>query len=205
AGVHEIQTEIDSYRSSADAHKGLAFWRRDELKKPPLKGFHVSFKKLRPSGLPSPSWAYAGSISLKGLKPIEGVDAEFQEGRYLLDISIAAGSNAAAARLVPTARRLDQRFRLALAGRLHAGPVKLPPPLKPGPPPHGPKPAGLVLKTADGGKGAKVLHKGYSKPKGSFDEDALSVYDQTMALGGLSQFLSQEVLVGSSKLEAEYF
>lgn len=206
AGIHEIQTGIDRYRSVADARKGFAFWRRDELKHPPLSGVRFSMRKLQLSGLAKPNWAFAGSVSIKGLKTVRGVDAEIQHGPYLLDVSVAAGSTAAAARLVSTiARRFYARFRLALAGRLHASPVAVPPALKPGPPPHGAKPAALVLRTSDLGKGADVLHKGYVRPKGSLDENAASVYDLTMASPNYFPVLSQEVLVGSNKLEVKYF
>lgn len=208
AGIHEIQTEIERYRTPASARKGLAFWRRQEVQKPPLRGagIHFSSKKLQLAGVPAPNWAYAQGISIKGLKPVQGVDAQFQHGPYLLDVSVAAASTAAAARLVPTlARRFYARLRLALAGRLHATPVALPPTLKAGPPPHGPKPAALVLRTSDLAKGSKVLHKGYVKPKGSLDQNALSVYDLTMASPGSFPVLTQEVLVGSSKLEMQYF
>lgn len=208
SGIREVQTEIDRYRSPAAARKGLEFWRRDEVKTPPLKkfGIHFSVKRQRLSGLPKPNWVYGGTISIKGLKPLQGVDAKFQHGPYLLDISISAGSISAGSRLVPTvARHLDRRLRLALAGHLRATPVQLPHPLRPGPPAHGPKPAALVLRTADLGKSAKVLHQGYAKPKGSFDENALSVYGLTMTSGGPFAFLSQEALVGGSKLEVQYF
>lgn len=207
AGTREVQTEIDRYRSVAAARKGLGFWRRQELQLPPKSlGMHFAVRKIHLAGLPKPSWAYAGTASITGLKPIQGVDAEIQAGPYLLDISVAAGSNAAGARLASTvARHFYARFRLALAGRLHAQPVAVPPPLKPGPPPHGPKPSALVLRPADAGKSAQVLHKGYSKPKSSFDENALSVYDLTMASQGTFPVLSQEVLVGGSSLEVQYY
>jgi hypothetical protein len=207
-GVREIQTAVERYRTAADARKGLEFWRRDELKSSALKKVGIDFtvKKLRPAGVPGPHWVYAGTVSIKGLKPIHGVDAAFQQGQYVLGVSVSAGTISAAAHLVPTvARRLNERVRLALAGRLHAGPVKLPPALKAGPPPQGPKPAGLVLTTGDVGGSASVAHAGYSKPKDALDENALSVYDQTLTSHGSFPFLSQEVLVGSNKLEVRYF
>lgn len=207
-GIHEIQTEIDRYRSVAAARKGFVFWRRQELMHPTLRnsGIHFSVKKLQLSGLPKPSWAYAGSVSIKGLKPVSGVDSEIQSGPYLLDISVGAGSNAEASRLVRTiAVRFFARFRLAFAGRLHASPVAVPPALKPGPPPHGPKPASLALEPADLGKGSSVLHRAYVQPRGSLDQTALSVYDLTMASQGSFPLLSQEIVVGSSKLEMQYF
>lgn len=207
AGIREVQTEIDRYRSPAAALGGLAFWRRDELKQPPKGlGVQLSVKRLRIARLPRPGWAYAGSASIEGLKPIEGVDAQFVHGPYVLDVSVAAGSNAAAARLVARiAGRFQQRLERALAGRLHARPVALPPAPRPGPPPRGPKPSALVLRPADLGQGAKVLHKGYSKPKSSFDQNALSVYDLTLESQGTFPVLSQQVIVGGSALEAKYF
>ena len=206
-GVREIQTEIDRYRSTADARRGLAFWRRDELNNTHLKklGLNFSLKKLRLSGIPGPHWAYAGSALMKGLKPVTGVDAELQDGRYILDVSVSAGTNAAAARLVPgIARKLDQRLKLALAGQLHGKPVSLARALKPGPPPHGPKPAVLALHANDLGA-AKVVHKGYSPPKDALDPNALSVYDLDLSPAGSYIVVSQELLVGASKLEAQYF
>ena len=208
AGIRQIQTEIDWYRSAGDARKGLEFWRRDELNNRELRklGLQISFERLRPPGMPGPNWVYASSGSIKGLDPIQGVDAEFQYGRYLLDVSVAAGSISAAAQVVPTlARKLYQRMRLALAGHLRAGSVKLPPPLRPGPPAHGPKPASLVLTPADLGGSATVLRKAYSKPEASLDENALSVYDLTMTSTGTHRLVSQEVLVGGNQLEAQYF
>lgn len=206
-GVREIQTEIDRYRSPADARKALAFWRRDELDNTQLKklGLDFSLQKLGLSGIPGPHWAYAGTALIKGLTPVTGVDAELQDGRYVLDVSVSAGTNAAAARLVPAiARKLDQRLRLALAGRLPGKPVSLARALKPGPPAHGPKPATLALHATDLGV-AKVVHKGYSKPKNALDPNALSVYDLDMSPAGSYLVVSQELLVGASKLEAEYF
>jgi hypothetical protein len=208
AGIREIQTAVEWYRSTADARKGLEFWRRDELNNIQLRklGLVLSFTRLRPSGIPGPHWVYASSGSIKGLEPIQGVDVELQYGRYLLDVSVAAGSTSAAARLVPTlAHKLYQRMRQAVAGRVPTGSAKLPPPLRPGPPPHGPEPASLMLTPVDLGGSATVVHKGYSKPESSLDENALSVYDRTMTSTGTFRLVSQEVLVGGSQLEVQYF
>jgi hypothetical protein len=137
--VSEIQTEVERYRTPAEARKGLGFWRKQELDVRALKqfGLHISFQKvLLPHAL-RPSWAYLTIGRIHGLSPIYGVDAQMVEGAYLLDISIAAGSSAAAKRLVPViAQKLDRRFRLARQGRLHGRPFKLSRP-KPGPPAHG--------------------------------------------------------------------
>jgi hypothetical protein len=207
AGIREIRTEIEQYRTVAEARKGLGFWRRQELDNAPLKklGIDVSVKKLNLSGIPGPHWVYAGTAAIKGLAPVQGVDAELQHGQYLLDVSVAAGSNATAARLVPAvARAFSRRLGLALSGHLRAKPVALPRPLAPGPPAHGPKPAALVLRKTDLGS-STVVHSGYSSPKNAFDPDALSVYDLTMAPAGSFKVMSQEILVGQSALEVQYF
>jgi hypothetical protein len=208
SGIRQIQTEIEQYRTSGEARKGLGFWRREELDNASLKQLGVDFstKKLQLAGIPGPHWVYAGTAAIKGLEPIHGVDAQFEHGQYLLDVSVAAGSNAAAARLVPKiARAFYRRFQLALSGRLRAKPVALPRPLKPGPPAHGPKPAALVLRKADLGGSATVVHKGYSNPKNAEDPTALSAYDLAIAPAGSLTALSQELLVGGSTLEAQYF
>lgn len=208
AGIRQIQTEIDRYRSVADARAGLAFWRKDELKAPTLKKYGIDFtlQKTGLSGIPAPHWAYAGTASVKGLKPIDGVDAEFQQGQYLLDVSVSAASVSAAKSLAPkVARKLFQRMRLALAGRLHASPVKLAGALRPGPPPHGPKPASLVLRKADLGGSVTIARAAYARPKSSLDPNAISAYDLTMTPAGSFPYLSQEMVVGSSKLEVQYF
>jgi hypothetical protein len=208
AGIRQIQTEIDQYRTAAAAHAGLAFWQKDELKAPTLKKFGIDFtlRKTALPGIPATHWAYAGTASVKGLKPIHGVDAEFQQGQYLLDVSVGAASISAAKSLAPkVARELYRRMRLALAGSLHASPVKLPGALTPGPPPHGPQPVNLVLKKADLSGSVTVAKAGYSRPKNSLDPNALSAYDLTMTPAGAFPYLSQEMVVGSSTLEVQYF
>jgi hypothetical protein len=208
-GIREIQTEVDRYRSVADARNGLAFWRRDELQGPSLLkrfGLRLSLEKLRLPGVPGPSWSYGGTLAVKGLGSMHGVDAAFQRGEYVLDVSVSAGSASSAERLAPTiARALYGRARVAFAGRLRAGPVTLPRPLRPGPPPHGPKPAGMVLTKSDFGGSATIQRQAYGKPKDSLDRNAVSAYDQTLAPAGSYLDVSQEVVVGAGPLEVKYF
>ncbi len=206
--VSEIQTEVEHYRTPAAASKGLGFWRKQELDVRALKqfGLHVTFQKVVLPHAPRPNWAYLTSGRIHGLKPIYGVDAQMVEGAYLLDVSIAAGSPAAAKRLVPViAQKFDRRFRLARQGRLHGKPFKLSRP-KPGPPAHGPKPSRVVLTRSDVGSPATVRHAGYVSPRNAFDEYASSAYDLALAPAGSSyDELAQEVSVAGSALEVKYF
>jgi hypothetical protein len=206
-GVSEIQTEVERYRTPAAALEGLGFWRNQELDVRALKqfGLHVSFQKVVLPHAPRPNWAYFTVGRIHGLKPIYAVDAEMVEGAYLLDVSVAAGSSAAAKRLVPViAQKFDRRFRLARQGRLHAKPFKLPRP-KPGPPAHGPKPSRIVLTRSDVGSPATLRHAGYVSPRNVFDEYAISAYDLAMAPAGTYGDLQQEVSVAASALEVKYF
>jgi hypothetical protein len=206
-GISEIQTEVEHYRTPAAAHKGLGFWRKQELDVRPLKalGLHVTFKKVALAHIPHPYWAYLSTGRIKGLKPVYAVDAEMVEGAYLLDVSIAAGSPAAAQRLVPViAHKLDRRFRLAQQGHLQAKPVQLPRG-EPGPPPHGPKPGRAVLTRSDVGNPATIRHAGYVSARSAFDEYSISAYDVAMAPAGSYDELAQEVSVAGSALEVKYF
>ena len=207
SGIQQIQTEIQQYTTAAEARKGLDFWRRQELDNGFVKklGIDLTVKKLVLTGIPGPHWAYAGTFAIKSLPPVHGVDVQLQDRQYLLEVTVSAGSTAAAAQLAPKlARAFHQRLQLALSGRLHGAPVALPQPLKPGPPPHGPKPAALVLKKSDLGS-ATIVHKGYVSPKGALDPNALSVYDLAMAPAGSFALMSQQMIVGDSEREAQYF
>jgi hypothetical protein len=206
AGVSQIQTEVEQYKSAAKARRGLAFWRKQELDVRLLKkfGLHVSFKKIALPNVHGPHWAYLTTLSANGLSPLHGVDAQLLDGNYLLDVNVA-GSPAEVERLVPTlVRKFDQRLRLAEGGRLKAKPVTLPH-VKPGPPAHGAKPARMVLTRSDVGKPATIRHGGYVSPKNSFDEYALSAYDLTMAPAGSFGFLQQEVSATKTTVEVKYF
>ena len=205
--VSEIATEAEQYRTAGEARKGLGFWRKRELDVRELKaaGLDVSFKKVALRHVHNPYWAYLTIGRIHGLKPIYGLDAQIVDGAYLLDVSLAAGSAAAAKRLVPAiAQKLDQRFRFAQAGRLHAKPVALPR-AKPGPPAHGPKPASMVLTKADLGSPATIQHAGYVSARKAFDEYATSAYSLTMAPAGPYGYFSQEAELARSALEVKYF
>ncbi len=88
----------------------------------------------------------AATYAIPNAAPVSLVDEQFADGRYVLQVAVAAGSLDAAFHLAAKlARKLDQRLRLALTGRLHGKPVKLPPRLDAGPPPGGPDLAAMAL------------------------------------------------------------
>jgi hypothetical protein len=205
--VGEIGTEVEQYRTAAEARKGLGFWHKQELDVRELKaiGLNVSFKKIALAQVHQPHWAYLTIGKIHGLKPIYGVDAQLLDGAYLLDVSIGAGSAAAAKRLLPViAQKLDRRLRLAQSGGLHAKVVTLPRG-RPGPPPHGPKPGSMVLTRSDLGTPATIQHAGYVSPRSAFDEYAVSTYDESVAPAGSYAYFSQEASLAGSALEVKYF
>jgi hypothetical protein len=161
AGVTEVRTSVDIYWTKADAKKGLAFWKSVD----PLACTHggsglVITRQARavpPVG--AARFAYLVGYKDANIAPLFGVDEEFREGRFQGDVSVWAGTAAAAIKLAPElAKKLDARIKLVLAGKLHAKPVRLPPKQKAEQWPGGPDLSPLALKPTDvGGQGKPFL------------------------------------------------
>ena len=162
AGVTEVRTSVDLYTTRAGAKKGLAFWRSNDRRVTLAAGGGLVItsreEKVAPVG--GRPVAFLVGYSAANIAPLFGVDEQFTEGRYEADVSVWAGTAAAATSLAPhLAKKLDARIKLALAGRLHAKPVKLPAKQKAEQAPGGPDLAPLVLKPTDvgGGQGNSFL------------------------------------------------
>jgi len=155
AGVNEIKTSVDEYKTPAKATRGLAFWRKDGAKISAVGqgSFTLTVKKLKPRRVGQADFSYLISEQAPNLTPIYYVDEQATEGRYIIDVTIGAGSQSAATGLASSlARKLDGRVRKALAGHLRGKPVRLPFPPDDGPPPGGPDLSKLVLQPADVGQ-----------------------------------------------------
>lgn len=151
-GVTEIRTGVDRFKTRADANKGLTFWKRNDGMVGVWvgSGLSVTVRKEKVAAVGGGRFAFLVSYRAANIKPLYGVDEQFTKGRYEADVTVWAGTAAAAENLAPRlAKRLERRLELALAGKLHAKPVKLPPRQKPGPPPGGPDLSQLALKTTD--------------------------------------------------------
>ena len=150
--VTAVRTGDRQYKTSADAKRGLAFWRKEDaqlsaLDQPRLHR-HDALVKVPAVG--KKRFADLTSFSASNIAPVSSLDEQVADGRYVLEVTVSAGSASAAKALAPKlAKKLDARLRLALAGRLHAKPVKLPAKQKAGPPTGGPDLSTMALQTSD--------------------------------------------------------
>lgn len=189
-GVTEITTGVDEYKNSADAKRGLTFWKNDDSKITVLKpyGLAVAVKVVKAPKVGTRRFAEGTAFTVPNAAPVAFVDERFTEGRYMLDVDVAAASlSAAAGAATKLARTLDHRLRLAEAGHLRGKPVKLPPPLAPGAPEGGPDLATLTLMTSDFGGPATLGDHMYATPS----PPALSAYGINWNPAGTFAQLSQ--------------
>lgn len=202
AGITDVRTAIDRYKTPAGARRGLAFWQMEDSKLGALDqpGFAVTNLPVGVPAVGKKHFAYLTSYGASNIAPVSGLDEKFVEGRYVLDVIVTAGSASAAEALAPKlAKKLDARLRLALEGRLHAKPAKLPPRQKLGPPGGGPALSVLALRRSDL-VGRVSVQKGYVA-----DPAADSDYSVVMAPAGPFDFLDQEIEWYPSANEASFF
>ena len=204
-GVTEVWTSVDKYKTSAAANKGLAVWRRWETNRFLGSALHgaalwVTNKKLKPAALGSARFAVLAAYSGQNIAPLFGVDEQFTEGRYEADVTVWAGTLQATEQLAPKlAKNLDTRIKRALAGRLHAQPVKLPPQPQVGPPPGGPDLAPLALNATDlNGQATTVQHRYL------LDRLALAFYQVVMQPAGQFDQLQQGIVWYATANEAGF-
>lgn len=190
AGVTEIGTAVDKYKTSSDARHGLAFWRKDDAKFTALEpyGLAVSVRALKAPKVGTHRFAEGTTFTVPSAVPVAFVDEQFTDGRYVLRVDVGAGSVTAASRVASRlARNLDHRLRLAEAGHLRGKPVELPPRLEVGPPAGGPDLATLALTISDLGGQATIVDHGYQTP----GPPSLSEYELDMEPAGSFEDLTQ--------------
>jgi hypothetical protein len=195
AGVTEVWTSVDEYKTSAGARKGLAFWKGSVLRPTRWGRISVAVKKQKVAAVGRGRFAILVSYKAANIKPLFGLDEQFTEGRYEAEVTVWAGTAAAAKRLAPTlAQRLDARIKQAVAGKLHAKPVTIPPGRnKGGPPPGGPDLASLALKTTDLNGPAAEPGPGNPGYFTDYDPALLSGYGVEMDPAGQFDTLTQGI------------
>lgn len=202
SGLDSVQTSVAKYKTAADAKHALSFWKKLTLAQ--TAGVSQLDLKATTAQTSVPRigqgrWGTVATYSIPNNTSLYFVNEEFADGRFVLDLAIGAGSESfAKAYAKKTAHALDRRLHLAVAGRLHGRPAKLPTQPKTGPPPTGPDPASLVL-TASDLPASKVQQQGYD-----WVPVALSTYDLALEPAGPFDDLFQTVSVMPTPASAAY-
>jgi opacity protein-like surface antigen len=203
AGVTDVRTSIEQYKTASGARRALAFWKKEDAKLSELDnpGFSVTSVPVQvPAPAPGTShFAYLTSYSASNIVPVSGIDEQIADGRYVLDVIVTAGTASLAETLAPKlAGKLDARLRLARKGHLRAKPVKLTK-QKAGRPPGGPDLSVLALRKSDL-VGEATVSKGYL-----IDPAAISDYSVFMLPAGQFDALDQEIEWYPVANEASFF
>jgi hypothetical protein len=200
-GITDVHTGVERYKTAADARRGLALWQKQDSRFATLNqpGFAVTSVPVELPAVGARHFAQLTSYSASNIAPVSGLDEQVADGRYVLDVIVTAGNAATAQALAPKlAQKLDARLRLALRGRLHAKPVRLPT-QRAGPPPGGPDLRQLGLKASD------LVGKATAYKKYVADPAAVSDYSVLMLPAGPFDLLDQEIEWYPSANEASFF
>jgi hypothetical protein len=190
AGVTSIVTEVEQYRTPADAKKGLEFGKKSEKLVAALyhkigitTGAH--FFKVRAVG--SGSFAYVSSMKIPNADPLYTVDEETRSGSFVLHAFVAAGTESSAEHLAPVLMpKLVHRMRQLIDGHLHGTPAKLPPIPPAGPPSSGPDLSTLAVGPSDFTGTSTVANQGYGT-----DPTTVSSYEIDLRPAGPFQEVQQ--------------
>jgi hypothetical protein len=199
-----IQSYVNKYRSARGAKRAVAFARTEDVAGVAAlndAGLAFTGQTLTRPSLGGRSFAFVWTSGIAGVDPVSIVDLQWSNGRFTLEMQVAAGTSTEAESLARTlAKRLDKRLRLGLAGRLHGKPVKLPPSPKAGPPRGGPSLAALALQASDFGGPATVQYQTYAVAP-----PAISEYDLDMRPAGAFDDLTQSIDWWPNANEAAFY
>lgn len=206
AGLDYAETSVNEYKTVRVAKRDFVTEKKLTLNL--LQGFAGLFSQLNVTesavplavpGIRRTHWAVLETFTVAGHGSVYAVAVDFHDGKYVLESAAAAGSQSLAVSYAAArARALDKRLHLWLKGRLHARPVALPKPSKPGPPASGTDPATAVLQTSDL-PGSTLIAPGYS-----YAEAALSSYDVSFQPGGSFDSVLQTVSLMPSASSAAF-
>lgn len=160
-GVREILTNLELYKTAADAKKGLAFWEHDDTVRSAYLAKSLtatgSVITVPAVGTQHQAWLETIGAHFGNTQQVSILDERVVDGRYVFDVRVAATTASAAKTLAPQlAKQLDARLRLARAGKLHSSAPSLPPKQNAGPPAGGPDLSTFALQTPDFGFGGVV-------------------------------------------------
>ena len=200
----EVSSSVEEYRTPANAELGLSFARFNDLDyshygSPVLP---ITVKKIKPEAVGGRRFAYLITLAASNLNPIVRLDEQITSGRYVLDLTVTAGSASAGEHAAPhLLRLLRNRLRRLIGGHtVAAEPVNLPPQPQPGQAPGGPDLSTLILEPSDVGQSHAVnLIQAYVA-----DSPALSAYVMELRPAGTYDVLLQQIGWWPSATEATY-
>jgi len=193
-GLDEVETQVDEYKTARQAKHALPYWKKEYFSGAVTHltqlNLTATVSSLSVPAVGDRHWAKMLTLSVPNYGSVYYVYEEFSDGKYVLDLGVAAGSqDLAMSYAAAKARVLDKRLHLGLSGRLHGHRVALPRLPHSGPPATGPDPKTAVLQTSDL-SGSEIEYEGY----GSFS-GALSSYGLEFDPASSFDYVSQNVLV----------
>jgi hypothetical protein len=178
-GVMELRSGVEEYKTPAAAKKSFAF--SLHLGVVLSRNQPGTLEKLKAPPVGQRSAAYLIDWAAPDLNPIVKLDEQVLAGRFVLALTVTAGSTSAAEKVAPHLLRvLHRRLQLLLAGHLTGKPAKLPPRPHAGQAPGGPDLSTMVLQPSDVDPDA-----GYDVQRYVPDLPALSAYLVSMNSAGL--------------------
>jgi hypothetical protein len=206
SGVTEVRTSVDQYKTSRQAKSMLRFWAKWEANQLVSSTFQggLTAAVKRVKGAAVGDWGYFAVLvayHAANVAPLFGFDEQFtEEGRYVADVTVWAGTAAKAKKLgLKLARKLDERVNEAFVGLVHAKPVKLPKTPAPGQAPGGPNLASMALQTTDlTGQVLAPIQNYLSDPF------ALSFYEVAMSPAGQFSSINQGIAWFQTTNEANF-
>jgi hypothetical protein len=196
-GVMEIRTGVDEYTTRAAAKAVYLLRRRADSDQQVGQ-----WKKIRVPAVGPRHFAYLGTWAVPNLNPIVCLDEQVLAGKFIVDLTVTAGSAKAAEHVAPRlARRLYHRFQSMLSGHLAGNPVKLPRKPKNARAAGGPDMSTMVLQPSDIGQPDADVTKFYWAVL-----PALSAYEMDMNVyaGPFDGDLEQQIFWWRTAKEAKY-
>jgi hypothetical protein len=212
-GLDEVTTGVEVYKSARAAKRAVNHDKKNDFGSSSIFGnltqlnLTASEEPLVLAPVGDHGWATLISLSVVNYGSVYLVEDEFSDGKYVLNLAVAAGSqDLATSYAASKARMLDRRLHLGLSGRLHGHPVRLPKSRDPGPPASGLDPKTAALQTSDL-PGSAIYGDGYGsvfgalssyevdfEPAGPFDDASqiIGVMPSTNSAGFVTGFLGAE-------------
>jgi hypothetical protein len=190
-GVMEIRSAVEEYKTSAVARTALVYWRLGEFAYRVFSSPMVPIAETKANVVTIGQRRFANVITLAApnLNPIVILDEQVAAGRFVLDVTVTAGSESAAKRIGPHLMLLlHHRLNLMLQGHLTGSPRPLPPKPPDGQAPGGPDLSTMSLQPSDVGQSEAAAQAYHAEPPAL--SDFFVEYEQAGAYYALVQHLS---------------